>query len=69
MQMKVEISISRFRSLGLAEQLEISGDFKTFEEVEDAIRAKLKEEQYDFMFIKNLKYTIWEQPMTLHKKK
>jgi len=67
--MKVVISISRFRSLGLAEQLEISGEFKTFEEVEDAIRAKLNEEQYDFMFIKNLNYTIWEQPMTLHKKK
>jgi len=67
--MKVEISISRFRSLGLAEQLEISGEFKTFEEVEDAIRAKLNEEQYDFMLIKNLNYTIWEQPMTLHKKK
>ncbi len=65
--MKVVISISRFRSLGLAEQLEISGEFKTFEEVEDAIRAKLKEEQYDFMLIKNLNYTIWEKPMSLHK--
>lgn len=67
--MKVVISITRYRSFGFPEGFEISGDFKTFEEVEDAIRAKLKEEQYDFMLIKNLKYTIWEQPMTLHKKK